>query len=131
MGLFGVNGRNSLRLAVSIPTAAALALSLTGLGSVSASAQVKPNSCGPSNAILHLQGNGNLYICSVGTLTNPPGEPYTLLEKTTHNRVWLHQNASGSGWADCYWADNVDYPLKGRDQRPGNVQVSSNTSKCP
>ncbi len=96
-----------------------------------ATASASPASCGPSNAIVHLQGTkGDLYICAVTTINTTGLGPFTLLEKTTHNRVWLHQNANGSGWADCFWADNVDHPLKGRDQNPGNVQVSSNTASC-
>jgi hypothetical protein len=114
---------------ISTAAVATLAIGLGGAGVAAASAN--PAACGPSNAIVHLQGPGrNLYICAVTTVNTTGRGPFNLIEKTTHNRVWLHQNANGSGWADCFWADNADVPLTGRDQNPGNVQVSSNTASC-
>lgn len=44
-------------------------------------------------------------------------------------RVWLHQNADGSGWADCF-PHGMVFALSGRDRNPGNVQLSSNSSYC-
>jgi hypothetical protein len=46
------------------------------------------------------------------------------------DRVWMHQNGNGSGWADCFTSGNVYYVAGTRDQNPGNVQVSTNTSAC-
>lgn len=119
-------------IVISVAAVATLVVSLGGAGAVAASAKEKPASCGPSNSIVHLQGPGgrNLYICAVITVDTVGLGPFNLIEKTTHNRVWLHQHADGSGWGDCFWADNVDTPLSGRDQNPGNVQVSSNTASC-
>jgi len=48
-------------------------------------------------------------------------------------RVWFHENADGTGWADCFFTGGtgVSVNLKGRDQNPGNIQVTTNHSACP
>jgi hypothetical protein len=123
--------RRYRRIAISAAAVATLTAGLSVAGTAAASASQTPARCGPSNATVHLGGaSRNLYICGVGTLNTTGSGPYTLLEKSTHNRVWLHQHANGTGWADCFWADDVDIVLRGRDQNPGNVQVSSNTASC-
>jgi len=48
---------------------------------------------------------------------------------TVTNRVWFHQNANGTGWADCF-EGRLDYVLAGRDRNPGNIQVVSNRAAC-
>lgn len=128
MGNLTARSRRFRRIAITAASAATLVVSLSGTGIAAAS--TTPASCGPSNAIVHLGGSGNLYICAIITVNTTGLGPFNLIEKTTHNRVWLHQFANGTGWADCFWADNVDTPLRGRDQTPGNVQVSSNTASC-
>jgi opacity protein-like surface antigen len=45
------------------------------------------------------------------------------------NRIWFHQNANGSGWADRF-RGRRNFPLTGRDQRPGTVQISASTAAC-
>ena len=44
-------------------------------------------------------------------------------------RVWFHQNANGSGWADCF-PHGMLFAISGRDRNPGNIQLSSNSSYC-
>jgi hypothetical protein len=47
-------------------------------------------------------------------------------------RVWFHQNEDGSGWADCYGGGTTAaFTVTGRDQRPGNVQLTDNATPCP
>ena len=53
----------------------------------------------------------------------------SVLTNATGDRVWLHQNSDGSGWADCFSNNNV-YALSGRDQNPRNVFVSTNAAPC-
>lgn len=53
-----------------------------------------------------------------------------ILSNNTGYRVWFHEYADGSGWADCFNTDNA-YELFGRDTNPGNIQVSANSSNCP
>jgi hypothetical protein len=63
-----------------------------------------------------------------GNTTVTPDNSY-VLTNATGDRVWLHQNADGSGWADCFSNDNV-YDLTGRDMNPRNVFVSTNSAPC-
>ena len=79
-----------------------------------------------------LLGNrANVYVCAVPATVPTAGfGPFQILSVNTNHRVWLHQNPNGSGWADC-WHGSADYPLHGRDQNPGNIQVVTNTAACP
>jgi hypothetical protein len=54
-----------------------------------------------------------------------------------YHRVWLHQNANGSGLTACFYSRNSDIYIQAYFnqygtwiQTPGNVQVSSNTAPC-
>jgi hypothetical protein len=45
-------------------------------------------------------------------------------------RAWAHQNANGTGWADCFRAGI--YKLGGtRDATPGNIQFTTVNAACP
>ena len=72
-------------------------------------------------------------LCFQGTYLDG-GRPYRwpVIEldlRAFSNRVWLHQNENGSGWADCF-TGGFDYAVFGRDQTPGNIFVSANTAPC-
>jgi len=72
-------------------------------------------------------------LCFQGTYLDG-GRPYRwpVIEldlRAFSNRVWLHQNENGSGWADCFTGGG-DYLVFGRDQTPGNIFVSANTAPC-
>jgi hypothetical protein len=119
--------------------AAAAGLSLTGAfgsGAANAAPQVAnigvpDNSCGPSNAIVVVQGTRfNIYFCADVTVNTTGLGPFQILSAKVHNRIWFHQNANNTGWADCHQAYMVDQLITGRDQNPGNIQVSSNTAAC-
>jgi hypothetical protein len=45
-------------------------------------------------------------------------------------RIWFHQNANGTGWADCFYDQDVSFSPSSRDYHPGNVQISTNTNPC-
>jgi hypothetical protein len=76
--------------------------------------------------------NGCVFFFSPGTQPIPPGEhPFVEMSSSVRNRVWFHQNSDGTGWADCKQAHDASIPINGRDQDPGNIQMSSNTSPCP
>ncbi len=70
-----------------------------------------------------LTGPGN-YVFSSGQA------PFGYLVNNTGFRVWFHQNADGSGWADCF-SHGMAYGLAdGRDANAKQVQVSTNSSSC-
>jgi hypothetical protein len=52
------------------------------------------------------------------------------LINTTGNRIWLHQNADGSGWADCFSGGSPYYVGGTRDANPGNLEETSNSAYC-
>ncbi len=88
------------------------------------------NPCSPILAAL-LGNRDNVYVCAIGTINTTGLGPYQDLSDNSSHRVWLHQNANGTGWADCFHTTTgEDFPLSGRDQNPGNIQVVSNTSAC-
>ncbi len=83
--------------------------------------------CSVNAAFAWLVLPGNCY--HEGDNVNGPGEPSSELTNGTGFRVWFHQYANGTGWADCF-SNNNAYALTGRDQNPGNVYVSSNSAPC-
>jgi len=97
------------------------------------------NSCSPSSSDVQavLRGTrGNwAAICGGPFLLKIPSDtwPFTTLTIYVTNRVWLHQTYPAKGWSDCYEVGNPakTFSLSGRDQRPGDMQVSSTTSACP
>jgi hypothetical protein len=107
---------------------------------------VNPNPCGgppPSGAIEECQDGFGIYplawtqdtglsdTCYQQQVSYPTtGSNFVYLTNGTRYRVWLHQTASGGGWADCY-TDNMAYLLVGtRDATPGNLQITTNSSAC-
>jgi hypothetical protein len=94
-------------------------------------------SCGASNWKVKMLGtNFDVYLCAV-TVVNTTGlGPFSTLTINAANRVWLHQNANNSGWADCFsdigWPDFEEtFGLTGtRDANPGNIQMAANTTFC-
>ncbi|HEY7144948.1 MAG TPA: hypothetical protein VH637_11920 [Streptosporangiaceae bacterium] len=116
--------------------AAAATLGVTALSGPAASAgeaaRVAPDACGAGNYWVRLQDGFNVYLCSVTTKNLSGNTLYqTLYIGNRNNRVWLHQHADGSGWADCFHGQGLRAGLNGHDQNPGNIQVVSNTSPCP
>jgi hypothetical protein len=86
--------------------------------------------CGPSNAWVAMLGeHSDVYICAVTTVSTAGLGPYTDITSTVSNRIWLHQNANNSGWANCFRGP-AEWLLSGENQNPGNIQVSSNTAAC-
>jgi hypothetical protein len=66
--------------------------------------------------------------CRATTFTNVPEPVYTLMN-FCGVRVWFHQYANGSGWAFCFnpgvWGPDS------YDNKPGNIQITSNPNPCP
>src|SRR5215468_514996 len=67
-----------------------------------ASAASARRACGPSNAWVAVLGSHNVYLCSTGTRVTTALRPFQVMTITVTNRVWFHQNANGTGWADCF-----------------------------
>ena len=42
----------------------------------------------------------------------------------------VHQNADGSGWADCFSGGSPYYVGGTRDANPGNLEETSNSAYC-
>lgn len=88
-------------------------------------------------------------FCGTGTgyiAWSLPGVPlseysYSLwavrMPTTPYHRVWLHQNADGTGLTACFYSKNQDLYISNYVNKygtwiytPGNIQVSANTSSC-
>jgi hypothetical protein len=99
-------------------------------------ATVAPDACTSSNAHVILWGTRyDVFICVVGTVNTAGKGPFYELDSNVTNRIWLHQNANNSGWADCfrdvYGTGGEYWTLTGyRDAYPGNIQASANTAVC-
>jgi hypothetical protein len=112
---------------------AAAVLSVTTLtGSAASASQVSggARACGATNYWVRLQDGFNLYLCSVTTKDLSGGTIYSKLYSHVNNRIWLHQNPDGSGWAQCFQGNGTTWGLSGVSTNPGNIQVSSNTAPC-
>ncbi|MDA8313177.1 MAG: hypothetical protein M0Z46_21690 [Actinomycetota bacterium] len=65
-----------------------------------------------------------------GTTDADPPTPIYYLTNGSGGRVWLHQDRTGGGWADCFNNNNA-YDLYGTgDDSPGNIQAISNSTPC-
>jgi len=119
---------------VALAAAAIVVVTTVGLAApASADASLRPRVeiCTPSNAWVSLgraDGSGWVF-CAVGVYDVAGTGPFTEMSSVVLNRIWLHQNPDGSGWADCF-RGRLSWPLRGRDQNPGNLQISSNTKAC-
>ena len=127
--------RSSGRRLAMLAGTTTLAVALAGLAvpaSASTSGHPARRSCTPSNAWVSIMnvGSSGWIFCSVGTKVVAGTGPFVEMSSIVFNRIWLHQNPNGSGWADCF-EGRLSWPLHGRDQNPGNVQVSANTNPCP
>ena len=113
----------------------AVLLGLAGLSAVTVTPAAADNCPAGSGALvgLHDQQGGVDCFFSVGTYVPDIAPPYTSMTIHVKNRVWLHQHADGSGWADCFETQTPahTFTLSGRDQQAGNLQISSNTARCP
>jgi hypothetical protein len=83
-------------------------------------------------------------VCGEGTWTwidSQNGHSYYLwalrMPTSPSHRIWLHQNADGSGLSACFYSTGNDiYMTNYYSQyglwidQPGNIQVSANTSPC-
>jgi hypothetical protein len=128
-----------------IGAALGLTLSTTAAARVTAAAipggTVTYASGQPKLDYLSVYGGGGAPVPTAGTWSNVCGvgtwtwnQYYTLhairMPTSPYHRIWLHQNADGSGWAVCFYSTggNVSIPF-GYDN-PGNIQVSANTARC-
>src|SRR5215472_12484988 len=78
-------------------------LGMVGLSAVSATPAAADNCPSGSGALvgLHDQQGGVDCFFRVATYVPDIVPPYTSMTIHVKNRVWLHQHADGSGWADC------------------------------
>jgi len=109
-----------------------------GEASVSAGSPAAAASCAITNAELVVNGsNYNWWWCKwvSGTAITAGYGPFQAMTPAIgfDRRVWFHQDANGDGWADCFFSGGrgISWPLSGRDQNPGNIQVTTNHSPCP
>jgi hypothetical protein len=102
-------------------------------GKDTADTSASPNSadtCGPSNAWVAVLGNSfDIYFCGVATENTSQAGTFTDMTSNVENRIWFHQDANGGGWGDCFRGPG-SWKLTGRDQHPGNIQVSANKNPC-
>jgi hypothetical protein len=77
-------------------------------------------------------------LSAVGCLTknppytwkNPPGT-FQWIYGLEPGRIWFHQNPDGTGWAECANPAIFNYIWgNSRDQHPGNIQLTTNSSPC-
>src|SRR2546427_8960593 len=110
-------------------------LATAGLSLGAPTAAVAENCPSGSGALvgLHDAPGGVDCFFSLGTYVPDIVPPYTSMTIHVKNRVWLHQFANGSGWADCFETQNPahSFSLTGRDRSAGNLQIVSNTAACP
>jgi len=96
-----------------------------------ASAASARRACTISTAWVAVLGtNNNVYFCGTGTANTTGLGPFTDMTSTVLRRIWFHQHANGTGWADCF-RGRLSFHLLGRDRNPGNIQVVANTAACP
>jgi len=112
---------------------AAAPVAVSAHGTFAAETAVIPGVVAHSPCDVVFWRNVSSTLCFQGTYLDG-GRPYrwpvTELDlRAFSNRVWLHQNENGSGWADCFTGGG-DYLVFGRDQTPGNIFVSANTAPC-
>ncbi len=94
-------------------------------------AQAASSACSYYGAFAWLDGQASLCLQGAGTWNTSAMGPETFLSNSTGVRVWFHQHADGSGWADCFSKGNAYWIGSGsRDQYPGNVQISTNSDQC-
>jgi len=140
------------KMVVTLVTTLIVATGMLGLDATGAAAQTPPastaaatnsdqpigvgsdNNCTPSNGWAVLTGTGGNWaaVCGVFVLDVAGFGPFTKLTIRVRNRVWLHQTFPARGWADCFSVGSPPrtFNLSGRDQNPGDMQVSANTSPC-
>lgn len=87
--------------------------------------------CGVNNTRPFMMIWGSTDSCQTSPITIDWTQNGTIyyLANSSGARVWFHQNANGTGWADCFNHGQL-YALQGHDQIPGNVQLTSTTSQC-
>ena len=90
----------------------------------------RPAECGPANAVAELGGYVEDFIACGPSTQNTTGYSFSDLTISGPNRVWLHQYANGTGWADCF-SPHGEYALSGRNVAPGNFQYTTNDYNCP
>jgi serine/threonine protein kinase, bacterial len=56
-------------------------------------------------------------------------DPLSFVENGCANRVWLHQNANGSGWSYCV-SGHTDESIPAKYDNPAQTLVSANTAAC-
>jgi hypothetical protein len=120
-------------VAVWTATVAVVGLGTVAVAPTAAAAGAAPQACSTSggNFLAFIKGTQfDLTFCGPHTVTTAGSGPYTLIEDNAPNRIWFHQNANNSGWADCFRVQFASIPLSGRDRNPGNIQVSANTAPC-
>lgn len=99
---------------------------------------VGPETCSITDAEVVVQGTHyNFWWCKwgAGTADTAGHGPFQAMTAAIgfDRRIWFHQDAGGGGWGDCYFSGGkgVSWDLSGRDQNPGNIQVTTNHASCP
>ena len=145
-------GKSRVRMVTTLAATLIMATGVLGLDTTGAAARTLPastvtftsgdqpigvgsdNSCTQSNAWAALTGPIGNWAAACGiVLFDVAGfGPFTKLTIHVRNRVWLHQTYPAKGWADCFSVSDPTkiYDLSGRDQNPGDMQVSANTNPC-
>ena len=124
--------RLHVRTACVLAAGALLATAGLWAGAKTAHAENCPSGSGALVGLHDAPGGVDCFF-SLGTYVPDIVPPYTSMTIHVKNRVWLHQFANGSGWADCFETQNPahSFSLTGRDRSAGNLQIVSNTAACP
>jgi hypothetical protein len=89
------------------------------------------------NTSTYFDAAGKLFSGAFRCYADPAGQTHThpfsgrtWLIYDSGIRAWLHKNANGTGWSDCF-RDGI-YKIGGtRDATPGNVQFTTVNAPCP
>jgi hypothetical protein len=89
--------------------------------------------CGVGNTspIAWIAGTTPLCITVPITINWTQNGQVLYLANSSGARVWFHQNANSTGWADCFNHGMFYATANSRDQYPGNIQVTNVHTQCP
>jgi hypothetical protein len=125
------------KLLLALLLSVGLAIGGAATASAATSARATPDGSGsgcPDGAVV-CTWNGatalQYFTCTPAEVYENPESPITYIGSNCGTRVWLHQDADGDGLTYCINpGGGYDPPSGSWESKPGNLQVTSNTSNC-
>lgn len=123
-----------------VPTAAASAVTTpaastrfaTQVTTVSAAYMSPAIDCG-YDFVEFVHNKSVIGVCSLDGVTLHAGSDYPVplsaIINHSQDRLWLHQNADGTGWSHCV-SGQTSVTLPEVYENPGNIFISANTAAC-